>query len=108
MSLSKYNDLQNTGKLIYQNNRSMRDIATIMEHPEFRQFFNKYFGDPIDIQNTLMLMKLYDNILNKDPYEKIAILFEAMSNTKIRREIIDRFINWKNNKETKCKQLIKY
>jgi hypothetical protein len=84
------------GKKIYASNRTMRDIATVMEHPEFKEFFDKYFKTADDAQNILQLMKVYEKINRDDPYEKIHILFEAFNNCEIRRLLTDEFIQWRN------------
>jgi hypothetical protein len=48
----------------------------------------------------LLLLKIYNSINRDDPYEKIAILFESISNTKIRDMLINKFIEWKNTNST--------
>jgi hypothetical protein len=79
----------------------MRDIATVMEHPEFNAFFEKYFNDSTDVRAILMLMKIYQAIPSKDPYEKIAILYEAMNTSKVRTMIMDSFNNWSSGNSNK-------
>ena len=83
------------GQSLYKYNRTMRDIANVMEHPEFNSFFNKYFKTPEDTIDMLLLLKIYNSINREDPYEKIAILFESISNTKIRDMLINKFIECK-------------
>ena len=45
---------------------------------------------------TKSKIKIYNSINREDPYEKIAILFESISNTKIRNMLINKFVEWKN------------
>jgi len=97
MSLKVYsNDLRTNGQALYKTNATMRDIATIMEHPEFNSFFGKYFNDSTDVQAMLMLMKIYQSIPSSDPYEKIAILYQIMSTSKVRAMVMDSFNNWRD------------
>lgn len=84
------------GKHIYKTNNTMRDISTVMEHPEFHSFFNKYFKNANDAQNIILLMKIYESIPKEDPYEKIAVLFEAMSNSELRHKLVDNFLQWRD------------
>lgn len=81
------NKLESIGRHIYNNNTELRDIATIMEHPEMYGFYLKYMRDPKQLKKTLVNMKVYD-IINKymykiDPneihhnaYHKLAILLK--------------------------------
>ncbi len=104
-NVCKHDEISKYGQTLYKNNRVLRDIATVMEHPEFKSFFDKYFKSAFDAQNIILLMKIYNSIPNDDPYEKIAILFEAMNESKIRNKLIDNFIHWRdmmfNNKKRK-------
>ena len=84
------------GKALYYSNKTMRDIATVMENPEFKQFFSKYFKTSDDAQNIIQLMKIYENIKLDDPYEKICVLFEALNNSNIRHTLTNNFIHWRD------------
>lgn len=102
MSLKVYsNDLRADGQSLYKTNTTMRDIATVMEHPEFNAFFGKYFNDSTDVQAMLMLMKIYQSIPSNDPYEKIAILYQVMNKSDVRAMIMDSFNNWYNGNSNK-------
>jgi hypothetical protein len=50
--------VENIGKKIYKNHKYYRDLATVMEHPEFRNFFDSYMKDVEDAKLTIMFMKL--------------------------------------------------
>ena len=86
------------GRALYQTNSTMKDIANVMEHPEFRQFFDKYFQNPQDIQSIIFLMKIYQAIQRNDPYEKISVLYETMSNSQMRKQLTCNFIEWAHDK----------
>lgn len=97
------NKIRKYGQSLYKHNKTMQDIANVMEHPEFNKFFNKYFKTPEEAVDILLLLKIYNSINREDPYEKIAILFESISNTKIRDMLINKFIEWKNPSNVLCK-----
>lgn len=88
------------GRALYQTNSTMKDIANVMEHPEFRQFFDKYFQNPQDIQSIIFLMKIYQAIQRNDPYEKISMLYETVSNSQMRKQLACNFIEWAHDKKT--------
>jgi hypothetical protein len=88
------------GRALYQTNSTMKDIANVMEHPEFRQFFDKYFQNPQDIQSIIFLMKIYQAIQRNDPYEKISTLYETVSNSQMRKQLACNFIKWAHDKKT--------
>lgn len=62
------------GRHLYQTIPELRDLSTIMEHPEFYKFYYKYMQDLNKFKKMIVLMKLYDIISHylykKDPYEK--------------------------------------
>lgn len=89
------NTIKSNGHMLYKTNTTMRDIATIMEHPEFKDFFGKYFNDSTDVQAMLLMMKVYQAIPSDDPFEKIAVLHEAMQTSDVRTMIMDSFKNWR-------------
>ena len=93
------NNSNQHGRALYQTNSTMKDIANVMEHPEFRQFFDKYFQNPQDIQSIIFLMKIYQAIQRDDPYEKISVLYETMSNSQMRKQLACDFIEWAHDKK---------
>lgn len=62
------------GRHLYQTIPELRDLSTIMEHPEFYKFYYKYMQDLNKFKKMIVLMKLYDIISHylykKDPHEK--------------------------------------
>ncbi len=47
---------------ILLNNPFYNDLGKIMENPEFKAFFDKYFNDTLEIKSTMLYMKLYREI----------------------------------------------
>ena len=85
--------VENIGKKIYNTNNYYRDLATVMEHPEFRNFFDSYMKDIEDAKLTIMFMKLYEAIEKRSnveltPYQKIAIMKEMMDDREFRRSMV--------------------
>lgn len=91
-------NLAASGKVIMKSNEFMRDLATVMEHPEFKTFIDKYFKDFSDIQSMIVMIKLYQAISTdvSDPFEKVAMLQKIMSNSELRGEIFDNYHKWRN------------
>jgi hypothetical protein len=88
LNLSKYSE--QTGKQIYNKYSEFRDLATVMEHPEFLTFYYKYMENPYYLKQILMLMKLYSliskylyeqdpNENNHNAYHKLAILHQILT-----------------------------
>jgi hypothetical protein len=90
---SDLNCLESRGKLIYSTNEHFRNLSTVMEHPEFRNFYNTYLKDIEDAKTMLMFMKIYDYIETRfkgiNPYQKISILKEILDNSESRKRICD-------------------
>jgi hypothetical protein len=88
LNLSKFSE--QIGKQIYNKYSEYRDLATVMEHPEFLTFYYKYMENPYYLKQILILMKLY-NLISKylyeqDPneqkhnaYHKLAILHQILT-----------------------------
>jgi len=83
------------GKRLIQENKTMRDIGTVMEHPEFKQFFHRYFSDWDDARAMFMLMKVYSKVSETYPtlngLEKVALLYELISNSDVRAQCVQTF-----------------
>lgn len=104
MALVKYSETdkqlqEKKGQHLYKNNKTMQDVANVMEHPEFRSFVNKYFTDPVVAQSMLLLMKVYQVAEDSDPtatpYQKLNTVDAVMNNPKGRKFIHDEFIKWR-------------
>ena len=86
----------------------MKGLEAIMNTPEFRTFYDKYFKDFNDIKTVLMFMKLYES-LEKEYETKynsqipgpviIYIMKEIMNDNTKRKDLINsykEFIDEKN------------
>jgi hypothetical protein len=87
------NSLESKGKLVYTTNQHFRNLVTVMEHPEFRNFYNTYLRNFEDAKTMLMFMKMYEHIDNHfntlNPYQKISILKDIVDNSETRKKICD-------------------
>ena len=52
----------NEGNKIYKNNEFFRDLHNLMKNKEFKNFYDKYFKNWLDIETNVMFMKLYEKI----------------------------------------------
>jgi hypothetical protein len=98
--------LEKSGRSIYQNNKSYRDIATVMEHPEFRQFFDLYLSDINNAKTMLLFMKLYEYVENNStslsPYEKIAMVKGIIDNGELRKKICNASMIFSGKMNRSC------
>lgn len=94
--------VEKRGQKLYKSNPNYRNIATVMEHPEFRNFYDTYMSDLFTTKTILMFLKLYEMIeehssVELTPYQKITILHEIMNSKEMRSKTIDCMQNWSNN-----------
>lgn len=71
------------GNEILHSNNFLRDLSSLMENPEFKQFFDNYLGDWCDVRSSIIYMKLYSEL--KEKYKKI-------NNVELDRELTVFFI----------------
>lgn len=71
------------GNEILDSNNFLRDLSSLMENPEFKQFFDNYLGDWCDVRCSIIYMKLYSEL--KEKYKKI-------NNVELDRELTVFFI----------------
>jgi hypothetical protein len=57
-----YSELEKQGRELYGENEEYKNIANVMEHPEFRKFFGTHFRDWSSTKTILTFMKLYEAI----------------------------------------------
>jgi uncharacterized protein involved in tellurium resistance len=84
------------GKHIYKTNEHFRRLANVMEHPEFREFYNSYMNDWEDTKTIIMFMKLYEAVekhtkITLTPYQKISIVKDMIDDPEKRRVICKEF-----------------
>jgi hypothetical protein len=113
MSLSKYNNgldisLSNAelqGREIYQKHEFFRRIGHVMEHPEFRSFFDKYLSEWEDAKLVISFLKTYSSIEHKlssdlppflsssiNSYHKLYILEKMFQDPSTRSKLIYKYI----------------
>lgn len=82
---------ENFGRCLYNKYQQLRDLSTVMEHPEFFNFYLKYLRKPDEFKRMLVLMKLYHMIskymFENDPtedkhnaYHKLVMLYKLINN----------------------------
>jgi hypothetical protein len=91
--------VEEEGRKIYNVNRGMRSMMNVMEHPEFREFYNDYMTDWDSLRVMSMFMKLYDTVEKRSkfplsPYQKIAVVEKIITNPEMRQEVIKGMLSW--------------
>lgn len=97
--------LEEKGKDIYKKNQTYRNLASVMEHPEFRQFYDKYMEDADIAKTMIMFMKIYKAIETHSnvvltPYQKIAIVKDTVEDPEKRRQICSCMNDWYNSEKS--------
>jgi len=92
-------EMEVEGRKLYQTNQHYRNIVTVMEHPEFRKFYDLYMNDHLSMRTIIMFLKLYDAIEKKGkkhltPYQKLTVLDQIMSNGKMRQSAVRCILDW--------------
>ncbi len=97
-------DLEHIGRQIYRENPILRDVAVMMEHPEFRSLYTKYFTNFDDMKVFVALLKTYEmvdaNISTTsydyvNGYHKIALMKKLLEEQpEIRRQISESMNKW--------------
>ena len=86
------------GRYLYHNNRVMKDIANVLNHPEFATFFATYFTNWETAKSMLMLIKVHQQLDNQlTGYEKLAHLFDLMSQSEFRAGLVHNMNTWITN-----------
>jgi hypothetical protein len=90
---------QHTGQTIYKEFPMLRDIATVMEHPEFYRFYQTYLNpsDERKRQQTLVLLRVYDWISQHLPerynaYHKLFVLYSLLNHPKYSRVLYEKMV----------------
>jgi hypothetical protein len=90
-----------SGRTLYQTNPLFRDVATFMEHPESRAFFNRYLRKRSKLEEILLFLHLYaacDERASQDstvtPYDKLEWMFQIMNDSEWRRQVTERTMEW--------------
>ena len=85
-------EAERVGRELYQSNANYRLLANVMEHPEFRDFYDTFLADKHKREVALMFMNLYAELENKSletmtGYQKIAIVDKLVKHPGVRRAI---------------------
>ena len=99
---------------ILLNNPFYNDLGKIMENPEFKAFFDKYFSDKHEIKSTVLYMKLYREIQIKykdkmgeeiDRLTTIHFINCIMTDPSLRRTVVGAISNHYSD-ETGLKRIV--
>lgn len=96
--------IEEKGKQIYKQNQHFRRLAHIMEHPEFREFYDEYMKDWDSTKTIIMFMKIYEAIekhsdVQLSPYQKIAVVKDVVDDGELRHKICQGINEWSRGKE---------
>lgn len=91
------------GKQIYKENEHYRRLSNVMEHPEFREFYNLYMSDWDSVKLIVMFMKVYEAVekhskIELTPFQKISIVKDVIDNNELRQKICDGLEKWTKDK----------
>ena len=72
MQVKSFRDpsLEAEGRAIYNSNKDLRNFANVISHPEFSEFFKKFFSTAEDCQSTIMILKTAEQI--RDQYKAVT------------------------------------
>ena len=99
-SIVTYNnsETQAEGKKLAEGNEFFRELSSLMENKDFRNFFNKYMSTSLEMKCTAVYMRLYKEFKEKykeitdeelDTYTVIYLLYKVMSDGKLRKGSIE-------------------
>jgi hypothetical protein len=98
-------EAQKKGQKLYQKNDKyniFRDVATLMEHPEFYSFYKKYLIDPKKCEKIMFVLDIYDTIsqyISKhcpdkyNAYHKIFLLYIILERMHIQSQDLPTLTN---------------
>lgn len=58
------------GNKMLNENNFLRDLTSLMENEEFKNFFNKYMNNWVGVKSSIMYMKLYSEF--KEKYKEVS------------------------------------
>jgi hypothetical protein len=89
---------ESRGQHIYQSNPFIRDIATFMESPENREFYEKYMTNQSELEQTLLFLSVYHSICKKAPklngLQRISLLTKFFKDPQTRELLARHMTNW--------------
>lgn len=81
------------GWILYNTNPFLKSLCNIMEHPEMRQFIDKYVNHWNDFKTILFFLKTYQLIEHKynnnlPAYQKLYLLQKLITSSQYRHKMI--------------------
>lgn len=94
---------EKSGMKVYQNIPVLRDVATVMEYPEFYSFYEKYLSNPEKNEQILFVLKIYYWISRFFPekynaYHKLFVLYALLHNPEYSQLIFEKVKAIENGK----------
>lgn len=90
-----FTQLENYGRQLYQKNEFYRNLTNVMEHPEFKTFFDNFFKDPHHLKTIFMFMNMYSELTKEQfdlsGYQKIAIIKKTFDDSQSRQKLVEWF-----------------
>lgn len=91
------------GRELYRRNPTYRNIANLMEHPEFRKMYDTHFGTPDDVKVIMMFLKVYEAVETQSGgtltgYQKLSVMDQAINDGRMRQKLCDGFSAWASGK----------
>lgn len=95
--------MEQRGRKIYRSNQHFRRLANVMEHPEFREFFDEYMQDWDTAKTIIMFMKIYEGIekhskIELTPFQKISIVKDVIDDGEMRQKVCAGINKWTSNR----------
>ena len=86
---------EHIGRNLCETNDTYSKIVVMMEHPEFRDFYDKYLSKPSNRDIIIIFLNIYEMIDKTSPeltaHQKIAILDCLIKNKDTRPKLIKMF-----------------
>ena len=105
MSEMNLENMEQTGRKLYKNNSNYRNLATIMEHPEFRKMVDEYFQSWNYAKTFILFMKLYEKIekeshITLSGYQKLTVIDNVLRDQNLRQKILHEMNLFTNEQTT--------
>jgi hypothetical protein len=101
LSIDK-NKVEEQGRKVYRQNKNLRTLSNLLEHPEFSRFIEDNTKDWVDIKNIILYIKIYQAIGECVPestsYQKLAVLKQIVDSPVLWRMVVKKY-NAKNKIE---------
>lgn len=95
LPIKNLSGLEDAGKKIYSENKNLRTLVNLLEHPEFASFVHNNTQDWTDVKTIVLYIKIYQMIEkrfpNISPYKKLAILKKIIDSPSIWRTVIKEY-----------------